>query len=229
MRVVIAEDLVLLRESIARLLTADGIEVVAEVGEAGALMSAVVAHRPDVVVTDVRMPPEFTDEGARAALLLRSRYPEMGMVVLSHVIDAGVALELARNRASRFAYLLKDRVLGLEDFVDVLRAVHQGGTVIDEQVVRFLMDTAGPGTLVALTPREREVLALIARGLTNAAIARALIVSERTVDAHTRSLLAKLGLEQNEDDHRRVRATLLWLESRRNLGAGTDVSPSRTP
>jgi DNA-binding NarL/FixJ family response regulator len=211
-RVVIAEDLVLLRQSIARLLAADGIDVVAEAGDAGSLMTAVVEHRPDVVVTDVRMPPDFTDEGARAALLLRERYPEIGVVVLSHVIDPQVALGLARARASRFAYLLKDRVLAMEDFVEVLRTVHEGGTVVDQQVIRFLIDGAASGPLDSLTAREREVLALIARGLSNAAIARTLFVSERTVNAHSRSLLAKLGLEENADHHRRVRATLLWLE-----------------
>lgn len=232
MRVVIAEDLVLLRQSIARMLLADGIEVVAEVGDAGSLLSAVVAHRPDLVVTDVRMPPDFTDEGARAAMLLRERYPEIGVVVLSHVIEPQVALTLARGRATRFAYLLKDHVLDLEDFVAVLRQVHAGGTVVDERVVRFLLGAAGPQSLGALTARERDVLALIAQGLSNVAIARTLVISERTVNAHTRSLLAKLGLEQNEDEHRRVRATLLWLADRTaaapeggsgRIGAGADV------
>lgn len=229
MRVVIAEDLVLLRLSIARLLAADGIRVVADVGDASALLAAVVEHHPDVVVTDVRMPPNFTDEGARAALLVRERFPDIGVVVLSHVIEPQVALGLARDGASHFAYLLKDRVLGLEDFVGVLRTVHAGGTVIDEQVVRFLMDGTRPGTLGSLTAREREVLALIASGMSNAAIARTLVVSERTVNAHTRSLLAKLGLEVNQDEHRRVRAALLWLQNRADVSAGADVPPPPRP
>lgn len=212
MRIVIAEDLVLLRQSIARMLVADGVEVVGQVGDAGALVSAVVAERPDVVVTDVRMPPSFTDEGARAAMLIRSRFPDMGVVVLSHVIEPKVALTLASPRVDRFAYLLKDSVLGLEEFVGVLRTVHAGGTVIDERVVSFLLDAAARRNLGALTAREQEVLSLVARGLTNGAIARQLIVSERTVDAHIRSVWVKLGLEPNVDEHRRVRAALAWLQ-----------------
>lgn len=212
MRIVIAEDLVLLRQSIARMLVADGVEVVGQVGDAGAMISAVVAERPDVVVTDVRMPPSFTDEGARAAMLIRSRFPDMGVVVLSHVIEPKVALTLAGPRADRFAYLLKDSVLGLEEFVGVLETVHAGGTVIDERVVSFLLDTAARRNLGALTAREQEVLSLVAQGLTNGAIARQLIVSERTVDAHIRSIWVKLGLEPNVDEHRRVRAALAWLQ-----------------
>ncbi|WP_109505294.1 response regulator transcription factor [Nocardioides speluncae] len=212
MRIVIAEDLVLLRQSMARMLVADGVEVVGQVGEAGALVSAVVAERPDVVVTDVRMPPSFTDEGARAAMLIRSRFPDMGVVVLSHVIEPKVALTLAGPRVDRFAYLLKDSVLGLEEFVGVLETVHAGGTVIDERVVSFLLDTAEHRSLGALTAREQEVLSLVAQGLSNGAIARQLIVSERTVDAHIRSVWVKLGLEPNADEHRRVRAALAWLQ-----------------
>jgi DNA-binding NarL/FixJ family response regulator len=211
-RVVIAEDLVLLRQSIARMLAAEGIEVVGQVGDARTLISAVVEQRPDVVVTDVRMPPDFTDEGARAALLIRERFPETGVVVLSHVIEPNVALSLAAPRADRFAYLLKDSVLGLDEFVDVLRTVYAGGTMIDERVVAFLLDAAAHRSLGGLTAREREVLALVAQGLTNSAIARRLVVSERTVDTHTRSMLSKLGLEPNDDDHRRVRAALAWLQ-----------------
>lgn len=226
MRVVIAEDLILLRQSMARMLAADGVEVVAEVGDAGSLVSAVVAHRPDLVITDVRMPPNFTDEGARAAILLRDRYPDLGLVVLSHVIEPQIALTLAARRTARFAYLLKDQVLGLDTFVEVLNRVAEGGTVIDEQVVRFLISSAGPSTLGDLTSREREVLSLIAQGFSNAGIARRLVVSERTVDSHTRSLLAKLGLEPNADEHRRVRAALLWLGK---FGASADVPPDPRP
>lgn len=186
MRIVIAEDLVLLRQSMARMLTAEGVDVVEQVGDASALVAAVVGLRPDVVVTDVRMPPTFTDEGARAALLVRERFPEIGVVVLSHVIEPTVALALAGSRAERFAYLLKDSVLGLEHFVDVLRTVHSGGTFIDEQVVTFLLAAASHRSLGALTPREREVLALMAQGLTNKGIAERLFVSERTHEVDVR-------------------------------------------
>lgn len=218
MRVVIAEDLVLLRESMARMLAAHGVEVVAEVGDSATLLAAVVAERPDVVVTDVRMPPTFTDEGARAALLIRERFPDTGMVVLSHIIEPTVALALAAPRADRFGYLLKDSVLGIQAFIDVLEDVYAGGTVIDRGVVSYLLDAAANRSLGGLTPREREVLALVAQGLTNAAIARRLVVSERTVDAHMRSTFAKLGLEPNDEHHRRVRAALAWLQESLPVG-----------
>lgn len=220
MRVVIAEDLVLLRESMARMLTAHGVEVVAEVGDSATLLAAVVAERPDVVVTDVRMPPTFTDEGARAALLIRERFPDTGMVVLSHIIEPTVALALAAPGADRFGYLLKDSVLGIQAFIDVLEDVHAGGTVIDQDVVSYLLDAAANRSIGGLTPREREVLALVAQGLTNAAIASRLVVSERTIDAHMRSTFAKLGLEPNDEHHRRVRAVLAWLQESLPLGEG---------
>ncbi|TDB81727.1 response regulator transcription factor [Actinomadura sp. KC216] len=216
MRVVIAEDLVLLRQSIARLLTQDGMDVAAETGDAAGLIDAVVAHRPDVVIADVRMPPTFTDEGAKAALLIRDRFPDIAVVMLSHIVEPALAMRLAADRPARFGYLLKDRVLDLDDFVAVIRRVADGGTAIDRQVVDHYL------TGTALSPREREVLGLLAQGLSNLAIARSLVVSERTVDSHLASIFVKLGLPQDADHNRRVRAALLWL---RETGVSTDVPP----
>lgn len=217
MRVVIAEDLVLLRRSIARLLAQDGITVAAETGDAAGLVDAVVEHRPDLVIADVRMPPTFTDEGARAVLLLRDRFPDLAVVVLSHVVEPALAMRLAADRPARFGYLLKDRVLDLDDFVAVVRHVAAGGTAIDRQVVDHYLVGTG------LSPREREVLGLLAQGLSNMAIARHLVVSERTVDSHLAAIFVKLGLPQDADHNRRVRAALLWL---RETGASTDAPPS---
>lgn len=210
MRVVIAEDLVLLRDGIARAIAAHGFEVVAEVGDAGRLVDVVAREHPDLVITDVRMPPGFSDEGARAARLLRDRFPRIGVVVLSHVVEPELALVLAAERPSGFGYLLKDRVMDVGAFIATLRTVGAGGTVIDPLVVeRGLARRDAP--LRVLTEREREVLGALARGLSNAAIAHELFVSERTVDAHLRSIFGKLGLEPTSDANRRVRAALLWL------------------
>jgi DNA-binding NarL/FixJ family response regulator len=208
-RVVIAEDLVLLRHSIARLLTEDGLEVVAQVGDADSLVAAVVEHRPDLVLADVRMPPSFTDEGARAVLLLRDRFPDLAVVVLSHVVDPALAMLLAADRPARFGYLLKDRVLDLHDFTTIVRRVAEGGTAIDEQVIRHLLGT-GRTTLSA---RERDVLGLLAQGLSNVAIAQGLHISERTVDSHLASIFVKLDLPPDADHNRRVCAVLRWLGS----------------
>ncbi|MGI5286309.1 response regulator transcription factor [Nonomuraea polychroma] len=207
MRVVIAEDLVLLRQSIARLLTQHGIQVVAETGDAGGLVDAVVAHRPDLVIADVRMPPSFTDEGAKAVLLLRERYPDLAVVMLSHIVEPVLALRLAADRPARFGYLLKDRVLELSEFVAVVERVAAGGTAIDRQVIDHYLVGTG------LSAREREVLGLLAQGLTNLAIARRLVVSERTVDSHLSSIFVKLGLPPDGEHNRRVRAALLWMQS----------------
>lgn len=211
MRVVIAEDLVLLRQSIARMLSLDGVDVVAQVGDATSLVSAVVEQRPDLVVVDVRMPPTFTDEGARAALLLRQRFPDLAVVMLSHVVEPTVAMTLAADRPARFGYLLKDRILDIDDFVRAVKRVAEGGTAIDEQVVRHFLGAAGPGQVGALSPREREVLGLLAQGLSNAAIASRLVVSERTVDSHLGAIFTKLDLPPDAEHNRRVRAALAWL------------------
>lgn len=220
MRVVIAEDLVLLRQSLTRMLALDGIRVVAEVGDAGALVSAVGEHRPDLVVSDVRMPPDFTDEGARAVTLLRERFPDLAVVVLSHVVEPALAMRLAADRPRAFGYLLKDRVLDIDAFVRTVRHVADGGTAIDRQVVEHFLNRED--RRADLSPRERDVLSLLAQGYSNRRIAQELFVSERTVDAHLRSIFAKLGLEPNADDNRRVRAALLWL---RGTGPAVDAGP----
>jgi DNA-binding NarL/FixJ family response regulator len=209
-RVVIAEDLVLLRDGISRALMAHGLEVVAEVGDAGALIEAVTAERPDLIVVDVRMPPGFSDEGARATRLLRARFPDLAVLVLSHTVDPSLALMLAAERPAGFGYLLKDRVMQLEGFIDAVREVARGGTVVDPDVVELgLARRHAP--LQRLSRREREVLAELARGRSNVAIAHALFVSERTVDAHLRAIFVKLGLPESADANRRVQAALTWL------------------
>jgi DNA-binding NarL/FixJ family response regulator len=221
-RVVIAEDLVLLRQSIARMLSLDGLEVVAQVGDGAALVAAVVAERPDLVIADVRMPPTFTDEGARAASLLRDRYPELSILMLSHVVEPMLALTLVADRPAGFGYLLKDRVLDIDEFVATVRRVAGGGTAIDEQVVGQLLGDSAHTGLTTLTAREREVLALLAQGSSNSAIAARLVVSERTVDSHLRSIFLKLDLPLSGEQNRRVRAALAWLRPS-ETGADTDV------
>lgn len=212
MRVVIAEDLVLLRDGISRALTAHGFTVLAGVGDAPALIDAVCELRPELVVADVRMPPGFSDEGARAALLLRERFPELAVMVLSHTVDPTLALSLAATEPRGFGYLLKDRVMDVDAFVSALHTVAEGGTVVDPAVVeRGLARREEP--LRVLSDREREVLAELARGRSNAAIAAALFVSERTVDAHLRSIFTKLAMAPSVDANRRVQAALLWLSA----------------
>ena len=221
MRVVIAEDLVLLRDGLARALRAHGASVVSEVGDAGALLEAVAEFHPDLVLVDVRMPPTFRDEGARAAAYLRERFPEVSVLILSHTIDPDLALSLAAERPAGFGYLLKDRVLDVEDFIESCRAVAAGETVIDPAVVtEGLARRRKP--LAALSERERDVLAELAQGRSNAAIAASLFVSERTVDAHLRSIFVKLGLPLDAGANRRVQAALTWLR-------GTDDSSVLTP
>ena len=210
MRVVIAEDLVLLRDGIARALEAHGIDVVGEVGDAGALVEAVTNERPDLIIVDVRMPPGFSDEGARATRLLRERFPRLAVLVLSHTVDPDLALLLAAERPTGFGYLLKDRVMDVQRFIASVRTVAAGGTVVDPDVIeRGLARRHTPVEM--LTDRERDVLAELAQGRSNTAIAGALYISERTVDAHLRSIFVKLGLPESADANRRVQAALRWL------------------
>ncbi|MFP5347197.1 MAG: response regulator transcription factor [Actinomycetes bacterium] len=225
MRVVIAEDLVLLRDGIARALAAHGLDVVGCVGDAGALVESVASLHPDAAIVDVRMPPSFTDEGARATLLLRERFPQMGVLVLSHTVDPQLALELAARQPRGFGYLLKDRVLDVAGFVDAVRAVGSGQTVIDREVVDHGL-AARRTPLSTLSGRELDVLRELARGQSNGAIAASLFLSERTVEAHLRSIFAKLGLAPDDDSNRRVRAALAWLATGPE-GRSTDAVAER--
>jgi DNA-binding NarL/FixJ family response regulator len=212
MRVVIAEDQVLLREGLARLFEDGGHQVVASLGDAERLRSTVVEHDPDLVVVDIRMPPTFTDEGARAAAELKDAQPELGVLVLSQHIEASHAVELVSRGG--FGYLLKDRVLDVGDFLAAAERVANGGSALDPQVVGSLLSARGEGDpLAELTEREREVLELMAEGLTNAGIAKRLYLSERTVEAHVRHLLMKLDVPETEDAHRRVLAVLAHLSA----------------
>ncbi|GAA3205965.1 response regulator [Dactylosporangium siamense] len=211
MRVVIAEDSVLLREGLAGLLTRFGFEVVAAVGDAAALVAAVREHRPDLTVTDVRMPPGFTDEGLRAAVALRAADPDLAVVALSQYVQHSYAGELlASGQGRAIGYLLKDHIADVAEFVDKLRRVAEGGTVVDPEVVRQLMQR-GRDPLGRLSAREREVLALIAEGHSNAAIARILILTEAGVGKHIGSVLTKLHLPVSDDTNRRVLAVLTYL------------------
>jgi DNA-binding NarL/FixJ family response regulator len=210
-RVVIAEDGLIVREGIAGMLRHFGHEVVAAVADAPALLAAVAEHRPDVVVTDVRMPPGFSDEGLQAAIALRAADPELPVLVLSQYVEQTYAAELLDSgRAAGVGYLLKDRIGEVAEFVDALVQVAAGRTVVDPEVVRQLLGRRRD-PLRRLTPREREVLALMAEGRSNTAIARSLVVSEAAVAKHIGSLLAKLDLPPDVDDHRRVRAVLAFL------------------
>jgi DNA-binding NarL/FixJ family response regulator len=208
MRIVIAEDQVLLREGLVRLFTDRGHHVVAAVGDAEALRSSVDQYRPDLAVVDIRMPPTFTDEGTRAARTIKGTYPNLGVLVLSQHIDTTHAVTLVSRPG--FGYLLKDRVLNVDDFLAAAQRVADGGSALDPQVVGALM-AARHDPLAALSEREREVLALMAEGLNNPAIARRLVVSERTIEGHVRHILLKIDLAESDDGHRRVLAVLTYL------------------
>jgi DNA-binding NarL/FixJ family response regulator len=218
MRVVIAEDSPLLREGLAHVLTKNGIEVVAETGDALALLAAVERLRPDVAVIDVRMPPTQTDEGARAAVEIRAVHPEVGVLQLSQVVEAQHALKLLSEHPHGFGYLLKDRVLAIDDFLQSVKRVANGGTAIDPEVVSQLLGRRREhDPLDELTPREREVLALMAEGRSNHGICQKLFLSPKTVEGHVRNIFIKLGVAAAPDDHRRVLAVLTYL---RSAGAG---------
>ena len=212
MRLILAEDSVLLRAGLARLLTDEGHEVVAEVGDAASLLAAVAADQPDVVVADVRMPPNHRDEGLRAAVEIRARWPEVGVLVLSQYVERRYAVELLTTRSDGVGYLLKDRVAEVGEFLDALRRVAGGATVLDPEVVAQLFTLRRrDDPLRSLTPREREVLGLMAEGRSNTAIARAMFVTEGAVEKHVRNVFAKLGLPPDEEQHRRVLAVLTYL------------------
>jgi DNA-binding NarL/FixJ family response regulator len=212
MRVVIAEDQVLLRAGLARLFEDAGHEVTAAVGDADALLSAVARDEPDLVVADVRMPPTFSDEGTRAAGRIRAEYPGVGVLVLSQHIETEHAIALVSEGG--FGYLLKDRVLDVQEFIDAAERVSRGGSALDPQVVATLVPSnGGDDRLAALTAREREVLALVAEGLTNSGIAKRLFLTVNTVETHVRNVLMKLDVPGTEDGHRRVLAVLAYLRS----------------
>ena len=211
MRVVIAEDTVLLREGLAGLLEDAGHEVVGRAGDADTLLALVGEHAPDLAVVDVRMPPGFDDEGTRAAAEIRRSHPGTAVLVLSQHIETRHVIELVAAGGG-FGYLLKDRVLDVDDFLDAARRVSEGGSALDPQVVATLV--ARPShALEELTPREREVLSLMAEGRTNGGIARRLWLTEKTIETHVRTILMKLGLQVSSDDHRRVLAVLTYLRA----------------
>ena len=213
MRVVIADDSVLMREGLARVLACAGFDVAATVGDAQQLHLAVIRERPDVAIVDVRMPPTQTDEGTRAALLLRERHPEVGVLVLSQIVEARHALRLFRDTPEGFGYLLKDRVIDVDDFLEAVRRVAHGGTAIDPDVVAQLLGRhRDDDPLRELTEREREVLALMAEGRSNRAIGSKLFLSPKTVESHVNGIFVKLGLRPAADDHRRVLAVLAYLQ-----------------
>jgi DNA-binding NarL/FixJ family response regulator len=215
LRVVLAEDSVLLREGLQRLLKDAGFDVVDACGDAESFLESVQRHLPDLVVVDVRMPPTFTDEGVRAALVVRQAHPAIAVVVLSQYVEENYATELVATRSRGVGYLLKDRVADVGDFVEALRRVAAGGTALDPEVVTQLLSRAHRrDPLERLTPRETEVLQLISEGRSNTAIAAALVVTEGAVEKHVSSIFSKLDLPPTETDHRRVLAVLRWLDRR---------------
>ncbi|GAA0602788.1 response regulator transcription factor [Kribbella sandramycini] len=213
LRVVIAEDSVLLREGIVRLLEEQECEVVAAVGDGDELLKAVAEHRPDVCVVDVRMPPTFTDEGLRAALVLREQFPGTGVLVLSQYVEERYASELIGGNPGGVGYLLKDRVADVDQFLDGLRRVASGGAALDPEVIaQLLVRSRTSDPLAALSPREQDVLRAMAEGKSNTGIAKALVVGESAVEKHISSIFAKLRLAPAEGEHRRVLAVLRFLE-----------------
>jgi DNA-binding NarL/FixJ family response regulator len=214
MRVVIAEDNVLLRDGMAALLDDHSIEVLAAVDNADDLLAAVAAHRPDIAVVDVRMPPSHTDEGIRAALVIRSRFVDTAVLVFSQWVETSYARHLLASQASKVGYLLKDRIVSSDDFVDALHRVAAGGTALDPEVVRQLLSApAVDAGMARLSAREREVLALLAEGRSNLAIGSDLKIAARSVEKHVTAIFTKLDLPPAENDHRRVLAVLRYLNA----------------
>jgi DNA-binding NarL/FixJ family response regulator len=212
-RVVIAEDLFLLRDGLTRLLEAHGFEVTAAVDTGEDLLAAVLADKPDVAIVDVRLPPTFTDEGLRAALAARRELPDLPVLVLSQYVEQLYARELLARGSGGIGYLLKDRVMDGTQFADAVRRVATGGTAMDPEVVaRLLASNAGDSAIAALSPREREVLSLMAEGRSNLAIAQQLVITERAVAKHTASIFLRLGLQPSDDDNRRVLAVIAYLD-----------------
>ena len=215
MRVVVAEDSLLLREGIVRVLGEAGFDVVAQAGDAQELLRQVSAHKPDVAVVDIRMPPTDTDDGLRAAIEIRRRLPRTAVMVLSQYLEEGYALDLVGDSAEGTGYLLKDRVGDVERFADSVRRVAEGGSALDPEVIaQVLGRSRRRDPLAKLTAREREVLALMAEGRSNQAIAESLAVTERAVEKHVTRIFDKLGLMPTPEDHRRVRAVLTFLRHR---------------
>jgi len=212
-RVVIADDSLLIRDGLASLLRDADVDVVAQTGSPDDLLLKVASYRPDVAIVDVRMPPTHTDEGLRAAEEIRRRYPDVGILILSQHVEIGIATRLLSESADGIGYLLKDRVTDLDDFIAALRRVAQGGSALDPQIVSQLL-TKGRGAddpVNLLTPREREVIELIAEGRSNKGIGERLVITERAVQKHVTSIFLKLGLQQSDDDHRRILAVLAYI------------------
>ena len=213
MRIVIVDDMLLLREGLARILTDRGIDVVGQAANADGLSTLVDRTSADAVILDIRMPPTFTDEGLVAAAELRRSHPAVSILVLSQFLDAVHAIRLLEEAPERVGYLLKDRVMDMATMTDALRRLADGETVIDPTIVSEVMRRRKSGVVTALTEREQEVLALVAEGLSNHAIAERLVINERTVETHTTRIFTKLGLEPSPDVHRRVKAVLAHLRS----------------
>lgn len=215
MRVVIAEDSTLLREGLVHLLNIADIEVVEAVANAEDLLSSIEAHRPDLAIIDVRMPPTHTDEGIRAALVIRSTWPEVAVLILSQYVEERYAIDLLADSTNSVGYLLKDRVADLEDFIAAVRRVANGGTALDPEVVGQLMARRRSDPLDSLTPREHDVLSLMAEGQANQGIAATLMISESAVAKHVNAIFAKLDMSHAESPHRRVLAVLQFLKSQK--------------